>query len=72
MSARTVSVVAALCVVLTGCSTSPSTSPTEWDRYEQACHDRGGFVSKTSNGVSYDRLNCVGQTSGAQLPELRV
>ncbi|WPH57774.1 hypothetical protein [Mycobacterium phage WXIN] len=43
--------------------------PTEYQRYTDACHDRGGFVSQHSRWNTFE-YECLGQTTGPPLPAM--
>ena len=64
--------IAALVVLLAGCGVK-TWEETEQGRYEKLCQERGGFVSKYAVDPWHGPIvyNCVGQTSGPQMPELK-
>ena len=48
-----------LVLTLTGCGSEDSRGITEFDRYQQACHDKIGAVSAVSIGWSTVEYRCV-------------
>lgn len=53
-------------LLLAGCSLEPKES-TELQRYEQECHNRGGFISKKSVNawnVDYECINATPPLGG--------